>query len=153
MIHEIDYAGWLFGWPRALQADVRNLGRLGIDADEIAELMWQGPDGLALSIKLDYLTRPHRRRMKAMGDFGTLEWDGIENTVVQALAGAQPEVVRSVQTRDELFLAQATAFVNAQRGQGDPRLATGDEGIKALAVCDAARRASASRREEPVECR
>ncbi len=34
LIYEIDYAGWLFGWPCALQAKVKNLGRLGINADE-----------------------------------------------------------------------------------------------------------------------
>ena len=36
LIHEIDYAGWLYGWPRSLVASVRNQGRLGIAADEAA---------------------------------------------------------------------------------------------------------------------
>jgi len=151
LIHEIDYAGWLFGWPARLQASVRNLGRLGIEADEAAELMWETPDGCVVSVRLDYLSRPHRRRMRASGELGTLEWDGIEGTVTLALAETPVRTIRSSQTRDEMFLAQARAFIDACCGVVDRRLATGEEGVKALAVCDAARRASNSRREERVE--
>ena len=151
LIHEVDYAGWLFGWPVAVQATIRNLGRLGIAADEITDLMWEGREGVVVSLTLDYLSRPPRRSMKAMGEWGTLEWDGIEGTVKLALAGGSSEVLRSSQTRDETFLDQANAFINVAKGPRDSRLATGDEGVKALAVCDAARMASASRREETVE--
>ena len=151
LIHEIDYAGWLFGWPLAVQAKIRNLSRLGIAADEIADLIWEREDGVVVSLTLDYLSRPPRRSMKAMGELGTLEWDGIEGTVKLALAGSPCEVLRSAQSRDETFLDQANAFINAVKGPRDSRLATGDEGVKALAVCDAARRASASRQEETVE--
>lgn len=151
LVHEVDYAGWLFGWPVAAQARIRNLGRLGIAADEIADLMWEGREGVVVSLTLDYLSRPPRRSMKAMGELGTLEWDGIEDTVKLALAGSPCEVLRFAQSRDETFLDQANAFINAVKGPRDSRLATGDEGVKALAVCDAARRASASRQEEAVE--
>ena len=150
LIHEIDYAGWIFGWPVALQANVKNLGRLGIEADEIAKLMWEGKGGVLVSLTLDYLTRPPRRCMTAMGEHGTLEWDGIEGTVALALAGAPLEVVRSSQTRQEAFLAQAAAFIGTQNGVCDPRLATGEEGVNALAICDAGRRASENRCEEVV---
>jgi predicted dehydrogenase len=50
-----------------------------------------------------------------------------------------------------MFLAQAYAFVKALLGKRDPRLATAEDGIKALAICDAARRASDRRCEESVE--
>jgi predicted dehydrogenase len=50
-----------------------------------------------------------------------------------------------------MFLAQASAFVNTICGASDPRLATAEDGIKALAVCDAAQLASERRREEAVE--
>lgn len=150
LVHEIDYAGWMFGWPRAVQAWVRNLGRLGIEADEAAELAWQTPEGCVVSLSLDYLSRPSRRRIRASGEFGTLEWNGIEWAVALELAGAAPEIFQRPQTNEQLFTAQARAVVNACRGTGDPRLATGVDGVKALAVCDAARQASESRREEIV---
>jgi predicted dehydrogenase len=40
LVHEIDYAGWLYGWPASVQARLRNLGTLGIAAEELAELTW-----------------------------------------------------------------------------------------------------------------
>ncbi|TAK00230.1 Gfo/Idh/MocA family oxidoreductase [bacterium] len=151
LVHEIDYAGWIFGWPSAVQAKIRNLGRLGIAADEAADLTWEIPSGCVVSMTLDYLSRPARRRMCAMGEFGTLEWDGIEGTVVLGLGGAELEVVRSVQTCDQIFVKQAGAFIKTQEGIHDPRLTTSAEGVRALSVCDAARRASLNQREETVE--
>lgn len=151
LVHEIDYAGWLYGWPVALQAMVRNLNRLGIAADEAADLTWETEDGCVISVSLDYLSRPSRRYMRALGELGTLEWDGVKGTVTLALAGEDTKVLSSKQTRDEMLFAQDLAFVNAARGISEPQLATGEDGVKALAVCDAARRAAETRREEKVD--
>ncbi len=151
LIHEIDYAGWIFGWPQALLARVRNLGRLGIEAEEAADLMWETAEGCVVSMSLDYLSRPSRRYMRALGELGSLEWDGIQGTVTLALTDTPVQIIRSSQTRDEMFLAQANAFLNTSRGIVDPRFTTAEDGVKALAVCDVARRASRSRREERVE--
>lgn len=149
LIHEVDYAGWLFGWPAAVQARLRNLGRLGIEAEELAEVNWVSPAGASVSLTLDYLTRPPRRQVIACGEQGTLVWDGIARTVM--VDGASLPVPS--QEDDNLFIAQAQAFLRAcdpQLTTRDSRLATAEDGVKALAVCDAARRASVSRREETV---
>lgn len=151
LIHEIDYAGWIFGWPTRLQARLGNLGRLGIAAEETAQLMWETPEGATVSVGLDYLTRPTRRGMVVSGERGTLEWDGVAQTVRLFVTGSLAKEFKSSQTRDEMFAAQARAFLEAVAGRPDPRLATGEEGVKALAICDAARKASVGRREEPVE--
>lgn len=151
LIHEIDYAGWIFGWPRTLQARLHKLGRLGIEAEERAELTWETSAGGVVSISLDYLTRPPRRLLRACGELGTIEWDGMTGTVRVARAGVATKEVTCAQTRDEMFLAQARAFVSASQGTVDPRLATGDDGVQALAVCDAARHASYEGRETSVE--
>ena len=151
LIHEIDYAGWLFGWPQAVQARIKNLGRLGIDAEEIAELMWELPDGALVSMTLDYLSRPTRRHLRASGEHGTLEWDGVAGAMTVALVDEGSQTLRSAQTRDELFLAQDRAMIEACAGRPDQRLATADDGVRALAICEAAQRANASRREEAVE--
>ena len=151
LIHEVDYATWLFGWPTAVQARLRNLGRLGIDAEETAELFWEGDNGCLISMNLDYLSRPARRKMQAMGEHGTLTWDGIAKTVRLALVGEKEQCFHFDQTVDEMYLAQDIAFLNVDDNDAlDIRLATGPDGIKALALCDAARLASKTRREEQV---
>jgi predicted dehydrogenase len=150
LIHEIDYAGWLYGWPDSVHARLGNLGRLGIASEETADLYWTTPDGCRVSVCLDYLTKPPRRRMTVCGEGGILEWDGISNTVRVTPGEGESCQITSAQTRDEMMEAQARAFFNAVGGWMDPRLATGQDGVRALALCDAARRASEGRREEPV---
>lgn len=151
LIHEIDYAGWIFGWPDALRARIRNLGRLGIDSDESADLMWEAPGGCLVTMTLDYLSHPGRRHMRAFGEMGTLEWDYIEGSVTLYPAEGPVRTIRPAQTHDEMFMEQACAFVKTSRGILDPRLATGIDGVRTLAICDAARRSSTSLREETVE--
>ena len=151
LIHEIDYAGWLYGWPGALQARLNNLGRLGIESEEVADLSWETTSGTLVSINLDYLTRPSVRKMRALGERGILEWNGITQRVRFEPAKGKPREFVSSQTREELFLAQAKAVVQACRGKVDERLASLDDGIKAIAICDAVRRASANRCEELVK--
>ncbi len=151
LIHEIDYATWLFGWPRAVQAKIRNLERLGIEAEETADLLWETDDGVLVSMSLDYLSRPSRRRMRVVGEQGSLEWDGITHVVTLAMAGQAEQVFHSPQSHDEMYLAQDLAFIESSRTSPDPRLATGEDGVRALAICDAARRAAESRCEVEVE--
>jgi len=149
-IHEIDYSGWLFGWPRAVRAHVRNLGRLGIGVEEAADLLWETESGAVVAVGLDYVSRPPQRGMRASGEHGWLHWDGLTGTVTVALGDGSVREITSRQTRDEMYLAQDLAFVRAVQGRSDPRSATGEDGVRALAVCDAARRASESRAEESV---
>lgn len=149
LIHEIDYVCWLFGWPKAVEGRLRNLGRLGIRVEEAAELRWETSAGCAISLSLDYLTRTPRRRLVAFGSLGTLEWDALKGTVTASFPGRKTRVSRDPETRDRLFRAQARAFL-ARRSARDPRLATAEEGVRALSVCDAARRSSRSGRREAV---
>jgi predicted dehydrogenase len=151
LIHEIDYAGWLFGWPGAIQAKIRNLGRLQITAEETADLLWETQSQTIVSINLDYLSCPSMRRMQANGENGVLEWNGITQIVRFINADGQTEELVSSQTREDMFEAQARAMIQACEGKLDGRLATLTDGIRAIAICDAARVASQSRREASIE--
>mgnify|MGYP003322090111 CR=1 FL=1 len=57
LIHEIDYACWIFGWPDSVYGKIANLGVLDIDSEEVAELLWTIPEGPFVSIRLDYITQ------------------------------------------------------------------------------------------------
>lgn len=83
--------------------------------------------------------------MAAYGKEGILCWDGIENKTVLRLPNAAPEIFVSQQSRDEMFLKQAESFLFQLEG-----LATVEEGIQALSVCDAARLSNKNAREELV---
>jgi predicted dehydrogenase len=89
--------------------------------------------------------------MRAFGERGILEWNGISQRLRFEPARGKSREFASFQTREEMFLAQAKAVVQACQGKVDERLASLDDGIKAVAICDAARLASANRCEELVK--
>jgi predicted dehydrogenase len=150
LIHEIDYAVWLFGAPFRVFARLNNTGRLGIDSEETADLYWETLKGAGVSIRLDYVTRTTHRIMRAYGESGEIEWDGIGQSVSLRLTGRGPEQMDFRQDRDATMRDEDEAFLRAVSG-GDPgTLATFEEGAVAVAICDAARRSSRSNAAEPV---
>jgi predicted dehydrogenase len=133
LIHEIDYAAWLFGWPAQVTARIGNTGALGIAAEEWADLEWDAR-GAHVSIGLDYLARSPQRFIRARGEGGTLAADLIAHRLMLG-----NEVIEAPQERDTMMRDQASAFLAAVGG-GDPgQLATLDEGGRAIAICDASR--------------
>lgn len=150
LIHEIDYAGWLYGWPKSVNARLTNSGRLGIKAEEAADLFWRTEKGATVSIRLDYLTKPTVRRMAAFGEKGSLDWNGVAETVSFAgSAREKPWTIARPQPVNDKFAAQFLAFAAALKGKSST-LATGIDGFRSIALCDAARRSSKSGREERV---
>jgi predicted dehydrogenase len=144
LIHEIDYATWIFGRPQSVFAILQNTGQLRIESEEIADLAWTAPSGATVSMRLDYLTRDSRRKMIAYGESGELEWDGVMQCVHLRVAGKPAETIIDSQDRDCCLRRQARAFVEACSGTAAGDLCTIDEGAFAVALCDAARRSSAS---------
>jgi predicted dehydrogenase len=144
LIHEIDYATWIFGRPQSVFAILQNTRQLGIESEEIADLAWTAPSGATVSMRLDYLTRDPRRKMVAYGESGELEWDAVMQCVHLRVAGEPVQTMVDNQDGEGLLLRQAQAFVEACSGGASGDLCTLEEGAFAVALCDAARRSSAS---------
>lgn len=150
LIHDIDYPGWIFGWPERIQGNLKNLGRLGIDSDELANISWEGHQGETVSITMDFLSKPAHRSMTAYGEFGSVKWDDTVGRVDLWLDDQPDQEFLSNQTRDEAFLEQANQFLSFNQLDADCRVTSASEGAKALAICDAVRQSSNSRQEEVV---
>lgn len=140
--HEIDYAVWIYGRPTHLRATLTNTGRLGIESEECADVLWRVPatggdrQGPTISIHLDYLTRVPRRCMAAFGVEGDLVWDGVSGEVRCLRPGSAPQLWKSDAPGDAMYTAQAAAFLSSTRPL---ELATLDDGVFAVAVSDAVR--------------
>lgn len=148
--HELDYASWLFGRPREVFARVTHSGRLGIDADDGADLLWVSDGGCHVAIRLSYLSRVARRHMTAVGERGEITWDGIANRVTRTDETGRSDTSVFDEGGDAMYARQAAAFLRACDG-GDPGvLATFDEGAFVTALADAARCSSQSGRTERI---
>lgn len=145
LIHEVDYALWLFGAPTHVYGRLLNTGVLGIQSEEAAALSWESR-GASVSLSLDYLTRPSRRMIRAAGQGGTLTADLIAQTVTFAPPGKPEEREATPQDRDAMMVAQTRAFLSDALGEQASHGATLAEGALDVAVCDAARASSESQR-------
>ena len=70
--HEIDYATWLFGWPKSLQASCAQLSSLDIDVEDSAHIIMEYGNKNVL-VKLDFLQRVAHMGVQLVGEKGTLE--------------------------------------------------------------------------------
>jgi predicted dehydrogenase len=156
LVHELDYAVWLFGRPTQVAAMLHNSGELDIDSEESADVLWRVPEGPAVSVRLDYLARRTRRSVHVVGSNGELSCDLVAQTVQWKPNEGEGWVVDAKQERDEMMMRQAQAFLDAVGAPAERTvesvsvMATGNEGLFCVALMDAARKASASGRWEPV---
>ncbi|WP_394838069.1 Gfo/Idh/MocA family oxidoreductase [Pendulispora rubella] len=145
LVHEIDYATWLFGRPQRVSAMLTVGDSLGIASDAAADLLWRVPSGATVATRLDYLTRTRRRFIEAFGHEGEIAWDAVENTVTVKSSRGTTQVNHVGCERNSMMREQFLALLACARGETyDRRLTSFDEGAFAIALCDAARASSAS---------
>jgi len=147
LVHELDYSDWLFGPVVAVSAEARNTGTLGIDAEDVADLVMRTRSGAVISCHLDYLARPAVRGGRVVGERGTLTWDLIAGTA-SFYDGRVSEDSAATPTswqRDDMYRAELTAFADAVTG-GAPFPVGIDVGARAVRIALAARESASSGR-------
>ena len=73
-VHEIDYACWLFGYPRSVQSASGTYGRLGIDVEDVADMHLHYQDKI-VTLHSDYLQKRYTRTCKiCFRDGYSMEW-------------------------------------------------------------------------------
>lgn len=80
LIHEIDYAHWLFGQPQSVQAIKRNVSSLEITAVDYANFVLQYTQ-FTVGIVLNYYRKDSKRTCEIVCEDGTLLVDLLANTV------------------------------------------------------------------------
>jgi predicted dehydrogenase len=144
--HEIDYLLWMFGMPARVTAVGGRSGQLAIDVEDIVELTMQYEHPWRLfSVHLDMLQRRPYRRCRMVGKQGSLEWDGLADTV--HLDSLQEEVPRLLQgltltDKNDMYIDELRDFL-AAAAAGTAPVCAGEDGLRVLAVIDAARRSLA----------
>jgi predicted dehydrogenase len=81
LIHEIDYARWLFGDLESVKAHVGSVSALDIETEDIAEIICRTTNGAIGRIHQDYFRRRPKRRLEVVCSDGVVEADIQNHTV------------------------------------------------------------------------
>jgi predicted dehydrogenase len=142
LIHELDYAYWLFGMPARLFAVGGHLSNLEVDVDDTASILMHcraGRRPLPVHVQMDFLQRPAARSCEVVGDGGKIVVDLVANTVcVYDAAGTAGDELRVDVERNQLFLDELTHFLACVRREERPLVPLAD-GIATLRMALAAR--------------
>jgi predicted dehydrogenase len=140
--HEIDYLLWMFGMPARVTAVGGRSGQLEVDDEDIVELTIQNERPWRLvSVHLDMLQRRPYRRCRLVGTQGSVEWDGLADTVrLDNLQEGAPRMLQGVTLTDknDMYLDELRDFL-AAAAAGNAPACTGEDGLHTLAVIEAAR--------------
>ena len=144
--HELDYANWLFGPFKSVDASIVNSGILEMQVEDVADLELMSETGVKATIHLDFLKRQPTRQCVVFGSEGNLTWNGINNEVTLDQEIGEIRRWTFNDKRDDMFGAQLKHFFNCVEKGESPQVNLID-GIAALEIIEAARR---SQKEDKV---
>lgn len=146
--HEIDYLRWIFGEVNLVNATISRQSVLEIDVEDTAHLILgfaAKEDGSQLvgTLNMDCIRHDTTRLCTAIGESGSLRWNGLTGVVEKFEAGAKEwrELFRYQHQRDDSYLAEWQHFLTCVKEQKTP-LISGEDGLRVLQIIEAARAAS-----------
>lgn len=146
--HELDYARWLLGEVKSVNAHLAQLGDLDIDVEDAAEIILQFNSRAIGSIHLDMIQRPATRMCRIIGTEGTLTWDGSSHRVqLFSVTSNRWEDLHPANTinQNKMYEDELRHFLDCFRGKAEP-IVSGEDGKRALEIALAAKRSSQSQR-------
>ena len=148
LAHEIDYAIWLFGYPSEVSGLLSNNGRLGIRSEESADIFWVAPEGVTVSLRLDYLSKIPVRFLKVSGEKGAMTWDLLKSTVLIEADDGSEQKHQFLDERNSMLVRQLKAFLGSTDDAS--LLASYEEAARVVALSDSVRKSSFSKRWETI---
>ena len=148
--HELDYLRWIFGEVDWLNATLSRQSNLDINVEDTAHIIIgfdraEDCNQLIGVVNIDYIRHDTIRQCTAIGENGSLRWNGLTGQVEKFEVGAKEwyELFRYQQQRDESYLAEWQHLLSCINEQKTP-LISGEDGLKVLHIIEAARQSSAS---------
>lgn len=148
--HELDYLRWIFGEVEWVKATLSRQSSLELDVEDTAHLTLgfvPAADGHQLigAVNLDFIRHDTTRLCTAIGENGSLRWDGLTSQVMAYMVGEKEwrELFRHQHQRDDSYLAEWQNFIACVTENRTP-LITGEDGLKVLEIIEAVRSSAAS---------
>lgn len=111
--HELDYAQWLLGDLTVQYAHLRSSDELGLEVEDLVDVVTTTHSGTLVNIHLDFLQRQAYRRCRFVGSKGTIEWDLIKNEVKQTNHTGESTVYSDpAWDKNKMYLNMLQEFIN-----------------------------------------
>lgn len=154
--HEIDYLRWIFGEVAWVKASLSRQSNLEIDVEDTAHLILgfvadTEDRKLIANLNMDLMRHDTTRQCLAIGEHGSLRWNGLTGLVEFFPAGGTvwERIFAHMPQRDESYIAEWQHFLACIRDDVAP-LISGHDGLAALNIIEAARRSAAANDATPV---
>ena len=148
--HELDYLRWIFGEVDWVIANLSRQSSLELDVEDSAHIIlgfMPSVDDRRLvgTVNLDFIRHDNTRLCIAIGEQGSLRWNGLTGEVALYKSGATEwrELFRHAHQRDDSYLAEWDNFIECITEHKAP-LVTGLDGLRALEIIAAARQSHES---------
>lgn len=151
--HEIDYVRWIFGEVDWVKATLSHQSSLDLDVEDTAHMtigfLPLGERGetkqLIGTVNLDFIRHDTTRLCTAIGECGSLRWNGLTGQVSAYMAGEKgwSELFHHQHQRDDSYLAEWQNFIACVAENATP-LITGEDGLRVLEIIEAARSSATS---------
>lgn len=143
--HELDYLRWIFGEVEWVKATLSQQSNLILNVEDSADLtlgFMPGSDGKGLigSVNLDFIRHDTTRCCTAIGERGSLQWNGLTGEVSLYQAGAEGwrMLFSHPHQSDDSYIAEWEHFLDCVKTNRAPSI-TGVDGLKVLQMIEAAR--------------
>jgi predicted dehydrogenase len=132
--HELDYVRWIAGEVAQVSGVTARGSLLGLDVDEVADVLLQHVGGAVSSVHMDFVDRDYNRRSRWVGDEGTIAWEW--GGAVRAEPGSSVLWENASFELGETYRSALADFLTAIE-QGSPPRCDLREGLRVLELCEA----------------
>jgi predicted dehydrogenase len=143
--HELDYLRWIFGEIDWVKSTLSRQSHLEINVEDTAHLVLgfsPAVDGHQLigTVDMDFIRHDTTRLCTAIGEKGSLRWNGLtgEVSIYEVGSNAWRELSRLPHQIDDSYIAEWKNFIDCVTEQKSP-LISGDDGLKVLQIIEAVR--------------
>lgn len=144
--HELDYLLWILGDLNLQHSWLRTTDELGLEVEEIADLVLTNAQGLYITLHLDFIQKSTQRNCEFIGEKGRLVWDLIGNSVTLYNAtGAEILYSCPEYNKNGMYIDMLKAFENIKVASIS-HLATVETSAKVVKLIEEAKQSNQWRR-------
>lgn len=144
--HELDYLFWFFDDLELQHSWLRTTDELGLDVEEIVDLVLTTTSGTYISVHLDFIQKSTQRNCEFIGEKGRLVWDLMANSVTLFDATGTETLYSEPQyNKNGMYIDMLQAFEDVKTA-GMSHLATVETASKVIKLIEDAKQSNKWRR-------